>query len=762
MISNFYPILFPMDTFKVKRVPYEKELFRQLRVDYNSDNSFFKRDDHTYISPMGDRDVPGVQVVTKSTESDREIVGSLVRHIFFRTFREHYSDIIPLTFYPFRILSRRMAHDLLRSAMKKLGIDDRPLGSRVARKKLIEVQFRDIFHSGKPIIGAVINIRYSWTFGDCASCASLAADGFDIVGRSVLLVEPIPGLDGVLAPDENLIGVITSVSGNEAVVETNEGEEIHPLNQLLPQRNHKNIDDLLGYYLGERQVENIGRAMKELDTSRLNAKTYQKEVAQTASVISSLNYKNRDGFTFQISREPLKPTNGFRLEEPKFRFDYGPGASSSNASFGLLQHGPYDSLTFVPKTPRVAILCHGSVRDAFTSFLGKLRDGIPEAANFPGGMRGKYRLQDISFDADCDFMEIKSFSGDEYEQLTARYLSQNDGDRRADIVLIQTKDDFKAISASNNPYYRAKARFMMAGVPTQFVKVETIRKNDHYLRYTIDSLALQIYAKMGGVPYVLPAGNNVDREIVVGIGHSVNRSNLFKGNDQDRVVGITTFFKADGEYLFGGRCREVPYDEYFPELLDNLRGSLNDVASAYGWRNGDAVRLVFHVFKPIKDIEANVVAQLVEEYPQYAITFAFTTVTHRHPYLLFDESQHGNGQKRIGEYVPKRRTNWVLDSNSCLIQLAGTDEMHTALHGFSTPAIVRIHELSTFRDVHAIAQQVFNFTFLSWRSFKPSRTPVTIDYANQIANKLTNMRKVSGWRPEAVNAPDMRRKKWFL
>lgn len=746
----------------MRRVPYEKESFRQLRADYNSDNSLFRRDEHTYISPMGDRDVPDIQIVTKSTENDREIVGSLVRHIFFRTFRKCYSDIIPLTFYPFRIFSRKMAHDLLNSAIKKLRIDGSHLGSRVSRKKLIEVYFRDIFHIGKPCLGAVINIRYSWTFGDGVSCASLVADGFDVIGRNVLLVEPIPGLNGVLAPDESLIGVITSISGNEAAVETNEGEEVHTLDQLLPQRNKKNIDDLLGHYLGDRQVEKFRRAIKELDTSRLNAKTYQKEVAQTASAISSLDYINRDEFTFSISKKPLEPTTGFRLEEPKFRFDYGPGASSSNASFGLLQHGPYDSLTFVPKTPRVAILCHGSVRDAFTSFLGKLRDGIPEAANFPGGMRGKYRFQDIAFDADRDFIEIKSFSGDEYEQLAARYLSQNDGDRRANIVFIQTKDDFKTISASNNPYYRAKARFMMAGVPTQFVKVETIRKNDHYLRYTIDSLALQVYAKMGGVPYVLPAGNNVDREIVIGIGHSVNRSNIFKGNDQDRVVGITTFFKADGEYLFGGRCREVPYNEYFPELLDNLRESLNDVASTYGWREGDAVRLVFHVFKPIKDIEANVVAQLVQEYPQYAITFAFVTVTHRHPYLLFDASQHGKGQNRIGEYVPKRMTNWILDSHSCLIQLAGTDEMHTALHGFSTPVIIRIHELSTFRDMHAIAQQVFNFTFLSWRSFKPSRTPVTIDYANQIANKLTNMRQVSGWRPEAVNAPEMRRKKWFL
>lgn len=762
MISNFYPVIFPMDTFEVKRVTYAKDNFQRMRAEYNSDNSFFRRDDYTYISTMGNRFVPGSQIVTKSIREDREIVGSLVRHIFFRTFRDCQPDIIPLTFYPFRIRSRKQEHDLLSTALRKARIDIGLLAGKLARQKLIEVQFRDLMHDEKPIMGAVINVRFNWIFGDGLSCATLLADGFDLVGRDVLLVEPIPGLDGVLAPDENLIGTITSIAGNDAIVETNEGNEVHPLSQLLPQRNNKNIDAVLGHYLGARYISHIHRSIKELDTSRLNAQTYQKDVDQMARWISSLEFQNRDSFTFSISREPFRPAGGLRLEAPKFRFDYGPGASNSSASFGLLKHGPYDSLTFTPKTPRVAILCHGSVRDAFTSFLGKLKDGIPESSNFPGGMRGKYRLADLVFDAAQDFIEVKSFSGDEYERLVARYLSQRDGDQRADIVLIQTKDEFKTYPPSESPYYRAKARFMMAGVPTQFVKVETIRQNDRFLRYTIDSIALQVYAKLGGVPYVLPAGNNVDREIIVGIGHSVTRSNPFKGNAQDRVVGITTFFKADGEYIFSNRCREVPYAEYFGELLGNLRDSLNIVASNYGWRVGDAVRLVFHVFKPMKELEAKVVAKLVAEYPQYAITFAFVTITERHPYVIFDSSEKGKGQKRVGEYVPKRRTNWILNELSCLIQLAGADEMSTALHGFSTPVLVRIHEQSTFRDLHAIAQQVFNYTFLSWRNFKPSRTPVTIGYANEIAAKLTNMRKVSGWLPETVNAPEMRRKKWFL
>lgn len=765
MISNFYSITFPMQSFQIERLPYDQEVLRNLRLKYNADNSLFAHSGYIYVSPMGDRRVPGGELMELDVQRDREVVGSLVRHIYFRAFKENYPDIIPLHFYPFRILSRQQRHDLLALALEELGIDPAGLGRGLARKKLIEVQFRDIVSQGTPVLGAVITVRYSWTYDKSFSCESLHADGFNLIGRDVLRLEPLPGLQDVLAPDETLIGRVISISESTATVETNDGMATHLLSELLPKRSRRNIDDILAHYFDDPVVERIRGVIKEKDRSRLDAKRYHEEVSKMAKWIASLQYENRDGFTFYISDKPHVPQPGFRMEAPVFRFDYSPGASGTDVSKGLIQHGPYDSMTFTPKTPRVAILCHRSSRDAFTSLLAKLRDGIPEAANFTGGMIGKYRLQDIAFEAARDFLEVNEYSGDEYEKVIAEYLAKNDGDRRADLILIETKDEFRTYPSGQNPYYRAKARFMMAGIPTQFLKTKTIRQPDTSLRYPIDSIALQAYAKMGGVPFILPAGKNVDREIIIGVGNAVIRSNSYSGNEQDRVVGITTFFKADGEYLFGTRCREVPFSEYFDALLESLRSSLDGVASSYGWRDGDAVRLVFHVFKPMKNVEIEVVSRLVAEYPQYAIKFAFVTISERHPYVLFDEkNQRGRSVRRrtVGTFVPKRMTNWVLDEQSCLVQFSGVDEMISPYHGFSTPVLIRIHEQSTFRDLHAIAQQAFNFAFVSWRSFRPAKEPVTLGYANRISWMLTNLRRVDGWRPEVVNSSAMRGKKWFL
>ena len=763
MISNVFPLRFPFEKFQIDRVAYEEGLLDSLRAAHNATHSFFRSGDHIYISPMSEDRLEIGKTAILGVDEEPEVVSSLVKHVFFRTFRERFESIVPLDFYPFRILSRKDADDLLASSATDVFKGGKnPLEDTLSYRKQIEVQFRDFSSGGRRHLGAVVNVRYRWVFDPSFSCAELVEDGFDLVDRNVLHVTPLPGLHGVLAPDETLVGAVVAVEGEFATVTTNEGEKRYPLRELSLHKSPDNIREFLIHRLGEGHATRVLARLKERDATRLNAKAYYGEVKAMADTISGLDYRNADGFTFSIAGDPFRPKERFNLVDPQFRFDYNPGASHENASKGLDKYGPYDSRTFNPKSPRFAVICHRSSRNGFSSFLGKLRDGIPAASNFAGGMTRKYKFHEIQFDAANDFIELESYAYVEYERAVEEYLRRTDPEKRPSIVFAETRDDFRAAAPKYNPYYRVKARLMAAGIPTQFVKSTTLRKPDESLKWTCDSVALQSYAKMGGVPYVLPADNNVDREIVVGIGHASFRSNEYSGNEQNRVVGITTFFSGDGEYIFGTRCRDVPYEKYFDELLANLRSSLRDISEEYGWRSGDAVRIVFHVFKPVKNVEADVVATLMEEFPEFSIRFAFVTVHDHHPFLLLDERQTGRGAERLGAFVPARKVNWVLDERSCLVQLAGPSEMRTALHGFSTPLVVRIHERSTFRDLHYLVQQVYNFSFLSWRTFKPARRPVTTDYADQIALMLTNLRQIPGWLPETVNSPDMRFKKWFL
>ena len=748
LLANFYPIDLPFDTFQVSRVAYEPGKLSELRKQHNETHSFFRTGDHIYISPMTEENLNIGEIATLSVQQNIRVVSSLIKHIFFRKFRERFPDIIPLDFYPFRILSRRDEDDILMDLLP-----DEFKGS-LSLKKMLEIQFREIeIEEGNVQFGAVVNLRYRWIFD--RSCEHLIGEGFDVQGLQVLLSEQIPGLEDILAPDESLIGTITSYANGTARVETNEGEETHPLHALYLHKSRQNIRRYLEFKLDETRTDRIFGQVRQKDQTRLNAKYYYEETERMAKTIADICFLNKDGFTFSISNQALSPSRSFTIYTPSFIFDYNQGAANSNASAGLINHGPYDSSTFDVKHPTVLVVCHKSNRGGFTEFVGKLKKGIPSSRFFKGGLVGKYRLHDVTF----EIIELDNYSIEDYSKKITEYIKRKD--TLPDLALVETLENFKMLSPDKNPYYRTKAYFLTQGVPLQFVRNENIRKDDRYLQWICESIALQIYAKLGGRPWVLPASSSIDHEIVVGIGSSSSRSNSLAGNTQERIVGITTFFTGDGRYILGNRCKEVPFEQYFQELLDHLRDSIQEISSEYGWRDDATIRIVFHIFKPIKNIEAEVVDQLLREFQNYEIKYAFVTVSSRHPFLIFDTEQGGIGQYKKGVYVPNRGVNWILDSHSCLLQLSGPADIKSSYHGFSSPVLVRTHEKSTFKDLNSIVQQVYNFSYLSWRGFSPAQFPVTILYSDLIATNLANLRKIGTWRSELVNSV-LKHKKWFL
>ena len=753
MHTNFYPLELPFDSFQVQRVETSQGLLDELRDDHNETHSFFNQGKYTYISPMQGESLDIGEIATLELQDNTRVASSLIKHIFFRTFRERF-DIVPLSFYPFQILSRRQEDDMLS------GVLPDPVSETLSRKQRIEIHLRDIEAEGELLFGMLVNLRYRWVFD--ANCAELIEEGFDPTGMEVLRSQPLPGLEGILAPDETLVGPIASVNGDSAVVDTNEGPKSHSLSTLFLHKSPDNIEEYLQFKLGRQKTKRVFKHIRENNEIRTNAAYYYNKTRRVANRLSQLNYRNDDNFTFSISGKPLSTKDKFRISGPTFIFDYTPGASSDSATEGLIEYGPFDSTTFSPNDLNILVLCHKSNRGGFSDFCGKIRDGISSSLYFKGGMTGKYHLHKINF----RILELHDYSLDEYARVVKEHM--RGGEFYPDLVIGETKEEFKDYAPNLSPYYRTKAYFLQQGIPVQFVKNENVRKPDKYLKYICDSLCLQMYAKIGGTPWVLPASSKVDHEFVVGIGHTLFRSNKYAGNDQSRVVGITTFFKGDGMYLFGDQCREVPYEDYFDELLRDLRSSINDLSEEYAWKSNDVIRIVFHVFKPMKNIEADVVNDLIDEFPEYNIKFSFVTVSERHPYLMFDKNEKGISYQRSGEsvnkgrYIPARRSNWILNAHECLVQMKGPDDIKSHTHGFSNPIKIEIHEGSTFTDLNYIAQQVCNFTHLAWRGFFHVQRPVTLLYSKWIAELLANLKEIDHWQPEAVASPDLKGKKWFL
>src|SRR5690554_686740 len=116
MQLNYFPIQFDFSDYQVITEPYSEERLQELRQAYNATYSFFRDSNLIVISNKDDeKNQLGGKLEMRSVFNDGRVTASLVKHIFFRTFKDRFHGFIPVDFYPFRFYSRQEKDDLILS-----------------------------------------------------------------------------------------------------------------------------------------------------------------------------------------------------------------------------------------------------------------------------------------------------------------------------------------------------------------------------------------------------------------------------------------------------------------------------------------------------------------------------------------------------------------------------------------------------------------------------------------------------------------------
>ena len=453
---------------------------------------------------------------------------------------------------------------------------------------------------------------------------------------------------------------------------------------------------------------------------------------------------------------------------PKPVFIFNPNNRQTNnwSDGGLQQFGPLDADVFTPKSPRVCVVCQRDKHGQVDAFLSKFREGIPATgsgrAAFAQGFVRKYRLQELK----VEFFLADNGTPAAYQKAIRQALAAQDqkGQRQRwwHIAMVQIEESFHNLTGDANPYLLAKADFLAADIPVQEFEIETASLRDSQLQYAMNNMALAVYAKLGGVPWRVQANRALTHELVFGLGSVVISDGVF--GTKERMVGITTVFSGDGCYWLSNLSQSVPFEEYRDSLLASLRATVAQVRTDMNWQKGDSIRLVFHSFKPFKDAEAEAVKEVMKELGEFDVQYAFLHVIEDHPYLLFDRGQEGvrwASQPVKGEFAPQRGLFFQLSSREVLITLTGPKDLKRPEDGMPFPLLLRLHRSSTFDDVIYLAQQLYVFSNLSWRSFFPSSTPVTILYSQLIAKLLGELHRIPRWNPNTMLGR-IGRTRWFL
>jgi Piwi domain len=298
------------------------------------------------------------------------------------------------------------------------------------------------------------------------------------------------------------------------------------------------------------------------------------------------------------------------------------------------------------------------------------------------------------------FFTTPTASADDYAEASRKALQQSaDEGFRWDLAIVQVEEEFKKCNGDSNPYYATKAILLKRDVAVQSVRLETMGQADQNLVFSMNHMSLATYAKLGGTPWLLAAKQTVAHELVIGLGsHTVTGSRI---GTHKRFVGITTVFSSDGSYLLSDKTAVVPFEKYADELYDTLKRAITQVRKQDNWRSTDKVRLVFHMFKPPKDTEADAIKRTVEDLGLENVTFAFVHIAPNNPYLIFDNTQAGIGYRnpKKGVLGPSRGLHIKLGDYESLVVFSGASELKQASDGMPRPCLMKLHRHSTFKDM---------------------------------------------------------------
>lgn len=425
---------------------------------------------------------------------------------------------------------------------------------------------------------------------------------------------------------------------------------------------------------------------------------------------------------------------------------------------GIIKNGPFDAESFERKQARVALIYPRQFEANIDSFAAQLRDGVPTNGRnqvFTQGMIRKFRMRAI------DFIRAPIPAGpDRAQNYKAAGLDAARQNVDAALVVV-TEDDRKLIGPAS-PYLVSKATLMSQGIPAQMVRIQTVMQRN--LSYSLNNVALALYAKLNGIPWTLSVQQRLTHEIIVGIGSG--RVGTDRLGEHERLVGITTVFSGDGNYLLGSATAEVIADGYQQALLLSLENTVAELRRRFGWQRGDKLRIIFHQsFKRYKDAEATAVKQLVGELKDFEVEYAFVTVGDDHDWKLFEPTEKGiqsyGTDAHKGAGVPARGQIVPLGPYAALLTLTGPRQLKTDLQGGPRPLLVAIHRDSTFKSLDYIAKQVFDLSFMSWRTFMPTTRPVSIAYPNMVVKLLGDLRAIPNWNSDILTTR-LRESRWFL
>jgi hypothetical protein len=761
-VLNVTPIEFDDGEVKVRLLPYEsRDQLACLRATHG-DTHVFRRVEGTRIEAVAFvTDAPDVGDSFKTVKLKNELglAAALIRNGVI-----NHLHALPRKIFDYRPITF-LADESRENLLKQVLHDGTVCPDWLSVCPLYEADVR-VFHFDKqtPFVGMCLNVctRRRIT----RSCQDLQADGFPVQGYYVGRL--LPSVDRRIQPFFRLSGKVERVESGDLYLTDHRPKE-NSLNAQDAFIEAAAFEPLIRHLFGAAADGILDRLRRVLTSFRGGPARLDKLKAicgyfcnRRVEIVPGVSC-HCTKFLSQTDHAVFPHID----KAPPVTYVFDPTGSKTQTwhDKGLEDFGPYSAPTFTPTRPRICVVCQRDHKGRVEQFLRKFLRGIsvpgPKRSPFAKGFVRKYGMED----ATTEFFEADGASAVAYQKAVRRAIaSQTERNIRFDLALVEIEERFHPLIGATNPYLITKAEFMGHQIPVQEFEIETTEIPDNRLQFVLNNMALATYAKLNGVPWLVRANMPMAHELVIGLGSA--RIGEGRLGESERVVGITTVFTGDGNYCVHTLSRAVSFEDYAAELLLSLKSTFARLSQSMNWQPREHIRLVFHAFKPFKEVEEEAVNGLIASLGDYDVELAFLHVVEDHPFLLFDEAQRGvpayDGSGGVkGVYAPARGRFLRLSGHEVLITLTGATDVKQSSDGLPRPILLRLGRGSTFKDMTYLTRQANTFACHSWRSFFPSPLPVTILYSELIARLLGQLSTLPQWNPSLMLGK-IGETRWFL
>ncbi|HEY2582072.1 MAG TPA: Piwi domain-containing protein [Mucilaginibacter sp.] len=426
----------------------------------------------------------------------------------------------------------------------------------------------------------------------------------------------------------------------------------------------------------------------------------------------------------------LTEVPSFLLSKKEYLFNVNNSAYSQFQ--GIRNYGPYRKI----EDEVIFVFIFESrfksfANQLYLSLLGKLNPGT--FSGFEAMFKIKFGLTNVKQ------ISFSSKGDDELLNIVNEVKNYKIAGQKVIGVFVEDHDiDNKATTSAN--YYFLKYNFIKEDIPLQVVNYRTLGEKNS-LKWSTSNVALAIFSKLGGIPWIVkPSNNNC---LILGIGSSHKIDPIT--HKISKYFAYSVCLDSSGLYKsLEVLADETEHSHYLEKLENNL------VTLLKSGRYDTYTSCVLHLPFKIKRKEIEALSKAIGQVSKMEFIVIKINLENK----FFGYSTHNT-------YVPYESSFIKLSKNEYLVWFEGL------LYGkevvdkrLGNPVHIQFLNLPNTNNIdeRKYLQDVLNLSGANWRGFNAKSVPISIYYSQLIANYTKAFENLDNYDEKILS----NERPWFL